>query len=413
MKKRILMVAFEFPPSNGASVQRIISFYRQFIESGWDVDVLTVDPRAYANISEGSELGLPMSENGHWIRPRAYDVQRDLAWRGKYIGSMMTPDRWGLTWIPNALMAINKHVKEHKPDVVWSSAPIPSTHYIAGKIAGKIGVPWVADYRDPMPYLHRPQTKWLNWVHKKIDSMVVGGATHLTYATEGNQGLYIDEFSNTDVKSKSEVIANGFSEMNFQNLPSPLPENKIFDNNCFSLYYAGVLYPDGRDPLPLFKALSKAIKDSGTNVEIVFQGAGDGASFDDEINKLGLKESVKFVDGVPFEQALCNMCQADALLLIQDEKFNNQVPGKVYEYLRTNNAVFLKTPSNSATCKETNGYDNVWHGYSEEELYQALCDMISNYNESGKNLSSKRDVSQHSREGKAERLVDICLTLTQ
>lgn len=412
MKKRILMVAFEFPPSNGASVQRILSFYRHFIESGWDVDVLTVDPSAYANTSEGSELELPVSENGHWIRPRAYDVQRDLAWRGKYIGSMMTPDRWGLTWIPNALIAIGKHIKEHKPDVIWSSAPIPSTHYIAGKIASKTGVPWVADYRDPMPYLHRPQTKWLNWVHKKIDSMVINNAAHLTYATEGNQGLYIDEFKDVDVNGKSEVIANGFSEMNFQNLPSPLPENKIFDKDCFSLYYAGVLYPDGRDPVPLFKALSKAIKESGTNVEIVFQGAGNGACFDGVLNELELTENVKFIDGVPFEQALCNMCQADALLLIQDEKFNNQVPGKVYEYLRTNNALFLKTPSISATCQETNGYDNVWNGYSEEELYLALCDMIQKYNESDKNLRCERDVSQHSREGKAERLVDICLSLT-
>jgi|TARA_B110000196_G_scaffold315232_1_gene324540 hypothetical protein len=412
MKKRILMVAFEFPPSNGASVQRILSFYRHFIDSGWDVDVLTVDPRAYANTAKGSDADLPMSENGHWIRPRAYDVQRDLAWRGKYIGSMMTPDRWGLTWIPNALMAINKHIKKYKPDVIWSSAPIPSTHYIAGKIATKTGVPWVADYRDPMPYLHRPQTKWLNWIHKKIDSMVIKNASYLTYATEGNQGLYISEFNNDKVKEKSEVIANGFSEMNFKNLPSPLPESIIFNKDCFSLYYAGVLYPDGRDPLPLFNALSKVIKNDNINVEVVFQGAGDGSSFNGALADLGLTDNVKFIDGVPFEQALCNMCQADALLLIQDEKFNNQVPGKIYEYLRTNNAVFLKTPSDSATCKEADGYSNVWNGYSEDELYAALCDMIAKYNKSDKNLHCDRDVSQHSREGKAARLLDVCCSLT-
>lgn len=412
MKKRILMVAFEFPPSNGASVQRILSFYRHFIDAGWEVDVLTVDPRAYINTSEGSELDLPMSDDGHWIRPRAYDVQRDLAWKGKYIGAMMTPDRWGMTWIPNALREIKKHVKTRRPDIVWSSAPIPSTHYIAGKVSAKLGVPWVADYRDPMPYLHRPQTKWLNWVHKKIDSMVMKDAAFLTYATEGNQGLYISEFPNVDIEMKSEVIENGFSELNFSNLPSPLPASPIFAEDKFSIYYAGVLYSDGRNPAPIFRALSKLIhQQPDIKIEMIFQGAGDGAEFLGPLTELGLTDVVKFIEGVPFEQALCNMCQADSLLLIQDEKFNNQVPGKLYEYLRTGNAIFLKTPADSATNKVAAGYENVWNGYAEEELYAGLCDMISTYKNSAKTLNCERDVSEHSREGKAVRFEDICLSL--
>lgn len=413
MTKRILMVAFEFPPSNGASVQRILSFYRQFIQSGWEVDVLTVDPRAYVNAAYGSELELPMSENGHWLRPRAYDVQRDLAWRGKYIGTMMTPDRWGMTWIPNALRAINKHVKKHRPDIVWSSAPIPSAHFIAGKIARKIDVPWVADYRDPMPYLHRPQTKWLNWVHKKIDAMVMNQAAFLTYATEANQGLYIAEFPGVDIKTKSEVVENGFSELNFSNLPSPLPNSPLFNASKFSIYYAGVLYSDGRNPAPVFRALSNIIRQNPDwDVELIFQGAGCGSEFLGSITELGLEHVVKFVDGVPFEQALCNMCQADSLLLIQDEKFNNQVPGKLYEYLRTGKAIFLKTPAESATKNVAKSYENVWDAYSEEELQAGLYDMISKYKSCGNTLDCTRDVSEHSREGKAIRLVEICDTLT-
>ena len=49
MSKTILMVAFEFPPSNGASVPRIESFYRYLKAWGWQVIVLTAKHHAYVN----------------------------------------------------------------------------------------------------------------------------------------------------------------------------------------------------------------------------------------------------------------------------------------------------------------------------------------------------------------------------
>lgn len=47
LNKTLLMVAFEFPPSNGASVPRIESFYRYLKKWGWRVVILTASEQAY------------------------------------------------------------------------------------------------------------------------------------------------------------------------------------------------------------------------------------------------------------------------------------------------------------------------------------------------------------------------------
>jgi hypothetical protein len=402
--KRLLMVAFEFPPSNGASTQRILSVYHHYVQQGWAVDVLTVDPRAYANVSAGLEPDMDENPAGHILRPRAWDVQRDLAYKGKYFGWMMTPDRWGMTWVPNALMAIRKHVKQHRPDVIWSSAPIPSTHLLASRVAKLTGAPWIADYRDPMPYLHRPASDWLNRVHRRIDLTVMRDADALTFATKGTRDIYIEAFNALPVADKSRVMENGFSEGNFvRALTEENAGATPFSDDVFSFYYAGVLYADGRDPAPIFEALS-AYREQCPRVrfEFIFQGAGDGAQYAPLLATLGLADVVKFLPGTHFMGALNNMLHADALVLIQDEKFNSQVPGKIYEYLRTGRSILLKTPSVSATAKVGLSHEGVYQCYEKHCILSALHDIFAE-----NNRSWQRDVSHHTREYQIQQLDNI------
>ncbi|MDC2890018.1 hypothetical protein [Psychrosphaera algicola] len=106
-QKTILMVVFEFPPSNGASVPRIESFYRYLKQWGWNVVVLTATDRAYSKI----DRTYTDAADDKIYRANAYDVQRDLSYKGKYLSIMETPDRWGLTWIPAALKTGKKLLK--------------------------------------------------------------------------------------------------------------------------------------------------------------------------------------------------------------------------------------------------------------------------------------------------------------
>ena len=102
MKKKVLMVAFEFPPCNGASVQRIFSVYKGFIEHGYDVDVVTAKPHAYAKTSNDLFETIPSEQLSRIHRTMALDAQRHLSIKGKHIGVTATPDRWAITWVPSA-----------------------------------------------------------------------------------------------------------------------------------------------------------------------------------------------------------------------------------------------------------------------------------------------------------------------
>ena len=91
-KKRVLMIAFEFPPCNGSSIQRIISVYNGFVKMGWDVDVITASDMAHKNISN-SDVSLLSNPNGSIKRVFALDAQRHLSFKGKHFGCLSSPDR--------------------------------------------------------------------------------------------------------------------------------------------------------------------------------------------------------------------------------------------------------------------------------------------------------------------------------
>ena len=404
MSKTLLMVAFEFPPSNGASVPRIESFYRYLKAWGWKVIVLTAKPYAYANTEYKD------NSNDIIYRTTALDVQRQLSYKGKYFEIMATPDRWGLTWIPSAIRKGNKLIKEYQPDVIWSSSPIPSTHYIANHLSQKSNTPWVADYRDPFHYMNGSAGKWLDKFHKKIDQTTLKNAKHLTFATTGVRDLYVSKYK-TLIDHKNTVIENGYDEANFEKLKSLEDTSTPFNNNKFTLYYSGVLYPNGRDPIPVFEALSELLKQnkiSKNNFELIFQGAGNGEKFKEVITQLNIQGLVKFIAPVAFINALHNMTQADTLLLIQDKHFNKQIPGKVYEYLRTNKPLLVKAEPTGETAKLAMKFEGVELAYTKNSLSLSLQYIINK----NKWLYT-RDLNDYNREGKATALKLILEESTQ
>lgn len=398
------MIAFEFPPSNGASVPRIESFYRYLKQWGWKVVVLTASPKAYQRIDNSYQDG----KDDLVYRAMALDAPRHLSIKGKYLASMEMPDRWGLTWIPSALVKGKKLLKQYKPDVIWSSSPIPSTHYIAQKLSSEGNIPWVADYRDPFHYMNGSAGKRLDKLHRKIDSQTLKQASKLTFATQQVRDLYCKEYGEL-VSEKSIVIENGFDESNFKKLAELPAIESPFSPNKFSLYYSGVLYAHGRDPKPIFSALAllqREGKINEENFELIFQGAGDGQDFHHALNELGIVNLVKFIPPVPFINALSNMMQCSALLLIQDERFNKQIPGKLYEYLRTQKPLLVKSPIGSATQTLAGKYESVESCYSEAECKSALVKLISS-----RDNQIKRELSEHNREYKAKQLHDTLLAL--
>ena len=94
--RRVLMIAFHFPPLAGSSgIQRTLRFAQHLPEFGWEPLVLTAHPRAYERTS--GDLVADIPEGMHVERAFALDSARHLAIKGRYPDIFARPDRW-ISW---------------------------------------------------------------------------------------------------------------------------------------------------------------------------------------------------------------------------------------------------------------------------------------------------------------------------
>ena len=142
------MVAFHFPPLSGSSgVQRTLRFVQHLPAHGWEPLVLSASSRAYETVSDDLLAQVPAGTEVR--RAFAVDAARHLSIGGRYLAAAARPDRWA-SWRLDGVRQGLKLIQRFKPQVIWSTYPIATAHLIGKALHQKSGLPWVADFRDPM-----------------------------------------------------------------------------------------------------------------------------------------------------------------------------------------------------------------------------------------------------------------------
>src|SRR5512143_242130 len=112
--KRVLMIAYHFPPLAGSSgIQRTLRFVQHLPAFGWEPAVLTADPRAYERTSHDLDADVPSQVRVE--RAFALDAARHLSVAGRYPGFLARPDRW-MTWQYAAIRAGSRLIRDWRPD---------------------------------------------------------------------------------------------------------------------------------------------------------------------------------------------------------------------------------------------------------------------------------------------------------
>ena len=146
--RRVLMVAFHYPPCFGSSgYLRTLKFSRYLPQHGWQPIVLTAHPRAYPQTTAEQLPEVPPIASV--TRTFALDARRHLAIRGSSLRIMALPDQWSSWWL-SAVPAGLRLVRRYRPAVLWSTYPIATAHLIGLTLHRLTGIPWVADFRDSM-----------------------------------------------------------------------------------------------------------------------------------------------------------------------------------------------------------------------------------------------------------------------
>src|SRR5574343_187973 len=122
--KRVLMIAYHFPPLAGSSgIQRTLRFVQHLPKFGWEPLVLSADPRAYERTSDDLLADVPPATVVR--RAFALDTARHLSIAGRYVGAMARPDRW-VSWKYAAVRDGMRLIREFNPQAICSTYPIAS-----------------------------------------------------------------------------------------------------------------------------------------------------------------------------------------------------------------------------------------------------------------------------------------------
>ena len=337
--KRVLMVAFHFPPAAESSgIQRTLRFVQHLPSLGWQPVVLTANPRAYRRTSDDLLPQIPAGTEV--VRAFALDAARHLSIAGRYPGFLALPDRWQ-SWQMGAVPAGMALLRKLRCDALWSTYPIATAHRIGASLHRRSGLPWIADFRDPMAQDGYPPDARTWRSFKSIEELVFANAARCVFTTPGAAEVYRARYPLVPPE-QTVVIENGYDEESFAGVDRPAAKPAPAADGRLTLVHSGIVYPSERDPTHLMQALAM-LKASGTiaapTFRVRFRGSEHDGMLTEAARSAGVSELIELAPPVPYSQALEEMTQADALLIMQASNCNAQIPAKAYEYLRAQRPV--------------------------------------------------------------------------
>lgn len=407
--KKVLMVAFHYPPfSGGSGVHRTLKFTRYLPQFGWQPIVLTASRQAYRSQLNGQR------EIPHGIeiaRAFALDTKRHLSFRGKYLQSLALPDQW-ISWWPSAVAVGLTLIRRHRPKVIWSTYPIATAHLIALTLHRLTGIPWVADFRDPMTDTD-PQTGQeypldprIRQANRWIEVPTIKHCARAVVTTQGTLSMYVDRFRAIPEKRWT-VIPNGYDEEDFAAAEREvLPRTS--KGNPATFVHSGLLYPHARDPKSFFTALAdlrrtRAI--SASAVKIILRATGYDDFYRQQIRDYGIEDIVFLEPPIPYREALVEMLSADGLLLFQGSSCNMQIPAKLYECLRAQRPIFAMTDpaGDTAAVLRSEGMEFVVSLDCKQEIAENFMRFLS----AGNGRQDRRSPDRHSRKTRTRELAAL------
>ena len=408
------MIAYHFPPLAGSSgIQRTLRFVQHLPSLGWEPIVLTANPRAYEKTSDDLLADIPV---GTVVRRAfALDTARHLQVAGRYMGWMARPDRW-ISWKFDAIRQGLKLIDEFKPDVIWSTYPIATAHVIASALHRKTGIPWVADFRDPMAQEGYPADP-LTWQrYKDIEADAAGHARYCVFTTPGAARMYRQRYP--AAASRIVVLENGYDEESFATVTpkASLPASSLGlsapGSRPLILLHSGIVYPSERDPTQLFEALGRLKAEgrlSPADVHIRFRASVHDDLLQSLAQAHGAQDFIELCPAVPYREALAEMLSVDALLVMQASNCNAQIPAKIYEYLRAGKPILGLTDPDGDTAGVLRGagLGNIVALDSASEIARALPELVQRWRLGQVTLPDASAVEQASRFGRSRSLVNL------
>ena len=379
MSCKTLIITYYWPPAGGPGVQRWLKFVKYLPEFGIEPIVYCPENPNYPILDESlvneiSEnitiLKQPINEPyglasvfskgkskkiSSGVNPKA--KKQSLTEKAMlYVrGNFFIPDA-RKNWVKPSVEFLSNYIKEHQIETIITTGPPHSLHLIGLQLKARIGVKWLADFRDPWTTIGYHKDLKLTAAskakHIDLEQKVLNAADEIIVTSHHTK----NEFQ-TKTKQPISVITNGYDSHSVR------VEGK---DEKFTLSHIGSLLSE-RNPLVLWETLSELIKENSAFSE-AFSLQLIGVVSDDVIESIhqkGLKNHVNIVGYVSHDEALRFQMKSQLLLLIEIDSEDTKaiIAGKVFEYLISETPILAMGPKDAdvaqiITSTNTGSYFN-------------------------------------------------------
>lgn len=403
--KKVMVIAYHYPPLGGGGVFRTLKFTKYLPEFGYQPHVLTVknpmyrtkDPTLINEIPPKAEVHRTFSlENRIFRIPRLLKI--NLKW-------FYMPDE-NIGWLPTAILAGARFIKKENISVIFATSPVYTSLLIGYFLKKKTKKPLVADFRDPWTdnaFIKYP-TKIHSAIERKIENMVLSQADYVTAATDTIKNRLIKR--HPYLKTRIATITNGFDQDDLKDL-------KIYHKtDRFRITFAGSIY-GLLTAKPFLRAMKELIIENSEvkeKMEAVFVGNyGKETAF--LVDEFGLEENVKLVNYVPHKECLEIMVNSQALLLLITTKSSEGegiLTGKIFEYLAARKPILAIVPPNGEAAKmiKSLGAGTVVSPWDFPLIKKTLAKFYEKWTK-GETFSTEGDIGKYSRKSLTQQLAQI------
>ncbi|MDD5552188.1 MAG: glycosyltransferase [Candidatus Pacebacteria bacterium] len=324
--KKILVIAYYFPPAAGVGTFRIAKFVKYLPLFGWEPVILTVKEKYYKN--KDNSL---ISDFSKKIKIYRTDIMN------------FPINNADIKWLPFLFKDFRKVIKKEKPNLLYFTGGPFFQWRLAPFFKRKYNIPYIIDFRDPWfldPYEKEKSILRKNiseFLKKKWELLIIKNADKVIFATTNMEKIYRKEYN--FYKEKFLSIENGYDPDDYKNVP---PKK----NSNFSIVYTGK-FAHYRDPKNFFKALGK-LKNI---IDFQFMHIGEKEKKIEKIIKKERIEKKSLLVGLKtYKETISHSKGADVLVLITG-KSKLESTQKVFDYVACDKPIIAITNKNSAVAR--------------------------------------------------------------
>lgn len=439
--KKILILAYDFPPYVSVGALRPYSWYKYLHDFGVYPIVIT---RQWNNIygnhldyiapGESNNKIIEKSEKATIIRTPykpnlankimlKYGKDKFKIFR-KIITAFYEIFQFLLFVGPKSKIyfAAKEYLNNNNVDTIIATGEPFILFKYASSLSKKYKIPWIADYRDPWS---QNKTRSSNKIIKKWnefnETRFLKNVTLITTVSE-----FCKFQISKKIKDKSFfIISNGFDD----NIPN-ITKNIIQNNKVFSIGFAGTIYK--WHPIESFlSVIEQTIKSKNYDIEINLYGVNDQNKLKQLIDKRSpdINKFIKLFPKISNDELNKELAKNNIVLLFNDY---NIIGTKIFDYLAikrkillcySNDIDALKLKDKFYILNETNSISQKIQGdliqitqsglviKNTEHLYQVLEEIYNEFKTYGYIKCSSNGVEKYSRSQQTKKLAELVLSI--